>query len=95
MGAEVTLLADEAPVLPVPDPDGPVVDPVDVPVGTPVLDVVEPPAPGLTVRVVVGKIVVVMTVLDMIVVGPLKMSVFPSPNIAIGVAPEMLMTVLT
>ena len=64
-------------------------DTLPVPETVPVLEApeLEPPAPGLTVTV--GKIVVVMTVLEMMVVGPLKMTVFPLPKMATAVEPEM------
>jgi hypothetical protein len=70
-----------------PEPDG--ADPVEdapelsaPPPGSPVND-------GVMVTVAVGNIVVVMTVLVIMVVGPLKIIVLPSPNISICVAPGM------
>lgn len=51
--------------------------------------VVEPPAPGLSVTV--GKMVVVTVVLEMMVVGPLKITVLPSPKMATAVWPEIAM----
>jgi hypothetical protein len=50
------------------------------PPGRPVID-------GPTVTVAVGYIVVVMAVLVIMVVGPLKIIVLPSPNISICVGP--------
>lgn len=44
---------------------------------------------GPLVKVTVGNMVVVITVLVMIVVGPLKMIVFPLPKMSICVAIEM------
>lgn len=55
----------------------------------------KPPSPGSpeidgpTVVVTVGNMVVVMTVLVIMVVGPLKMIVFPLPKMSIWVAIEI------
>ena len=64
--------ADPDPLVADPEPvdDDPEVDPP--PPGSPVID-------GVTVKVAVGYMVVVITVLVIMVVGPKKLIMFPSP----------------
>jgi hypothetical protein len=83
-GRDVTAALD-APDDPKPDGVDPVGDAPELsapPPGSPVND-------GVMVTVAVGNIVVVMTVLVIMVVGPLKIIVLPSPKISICVAPGM------
>jgi hypothetical protein len=78
--ADPALAAELAPEPEKADPVADAPELIAPPPGSPMID-------GVMVTVAVGNMVVVMTVLVMMVVGPLKIIVFPSPKISICVGP--------